>query len=145
MNTRLSYKLPIQAKKDILSLVKTNMTNNQIVETIKERYNISVSSSSITQYRQRAYYSDLGEQSTAQDWEYRKASAIKKDLIMSIAKSYKLIERYINNKSDITDKQAVIINNIIGNLHRIYRDIYGNNSSYNNNTTTDNIRRVLGG
>lgn len=99
---KINYKLSREAKADVISMIKDCRSNKQVIEAIKDRYNISISSGLVSQMKKRVFYRELSFQNTEIGCELRSKEEIDMCVLRLLEIGYGILEKYIDSLQDKT-------------------------------------------
>lgn len=142
--TKQNYKLGIAAKQDIITMLKSETKQAEIVATIKTKYDIDITPSRLSQIKGRLVLFEFGTYSKRASERIRNREHVDEVITKIIDKSYDLLEKWLEGLSagDLTTKDAMIIGMIATNAHKIYNDMH--RVKDNNESASSAIRRELG-
>lgn len=139
-----NYKITPPILHEIINLISSGVTNDNIVRQIRDKYLLSLSSTRISQIRNRLTTNQLEYYNKDLEKKLIKKMNIAKDMLDIIAHSYKLIKANITNITDISNNKAelTILNNIVNTTHRLYSELVGD---YERKSKVElNIKKELG-
>jgi len=115
------------AKAELLTLINSNASTNEIKTTLADKHQISISDSSISKMRNRLSLSAITH--TGKDLEkvLRKKRNISHDLLDSMEIGIKLIKANLERMgNDLESKDFVAISQVVLSMVRLYTEIEGN-------------------
>jgi len=139
---RHNYKITPTAYHEIINMVSKGIDNDSILKKLEKDYEISLSSSRISQIRKKILTQQLAYYNKDLESKLKKKMDISENMLSIIEHSYKIIKGYIERIQYIDDpKELMIINNIVNTTHRLYSDLVGDMDK--RETVSNNIRKAF--
>ena len=138
------YKLGIRQRQEIIQMIKDNKTNNDILQYLKDKYNIDITSGYISQIRSRAFIEELSSYNKHIERKLRSKQKIDSYILHLVERGYYIIDKTIQNidNKQLTIKQLSLLSMVINNAHKIYIDL--NRGMDNKQNISYNIKKELG-
>jgi len=139
---RHNYKITPIARHEIIEMINKGIDNDSILKKLEKDYEISLSSSRISQIRKKILTQQLAYYNKDLESKLKQKMDIAQDMLSIIEHSYKIIKGYIEHIQYIDDpKELMIINNIVNTTHRLYSDLVGDMDK--RETVSNNIRKAF--
>jgi len=143
-NTKQSYKLGTHAREDIITMLKAETKQQDIIDTIKKKYDVDITAGRLSQIKSQLILYQFGTYSKTVEKRLRANGKIDDNTIRIIDRAYALLADWLDglDAGELTPRDALALSVIVTNAHKIYNEIHKEKESVTATTTA--IRRELG-
>lgn len=140
-----NYKITPNILHEIINLINGGVTNEKILSIIDNKFSVSITSSRISQIKNRLRVTQLDYYNKDLEKKLIVKMNITDNMLDIIADSYTVIRKYIKdiraNGTQLTNRDITLINNVVATTHRLYTDLVGDMD--NKQTIDNNIQNEL--